>query len=399
MGKQNEKASMSQNQMKKIARKKEIEKMKKKAHLMKVITFCVIALVTIGIVAFIGNAIYKNVTKIKPSSDYSAYLTEDGLIKDVSAADYIDLTDYSNITAPLSDIEYSDESVNTDIQTLLKDHRSLDTETEALIADGDTVNIDYVGTVDGVEFEGGNTEGKGTDLEIGSGTYVDDFEDQLIGHSIGDKVTVSVTFPTDYKDDNLAGKDAVFQVVINGIYVIPEFTDAFVKENLSEYASTVDEYKEYLKQSKYEQNLSNWIEDYLIKNTTVKSYPNEYTKHLKSVKKYEDQSSYEYMNKLYTSMGYDEYSSFEDYIGKSESEYDAGLEDDAQNIAKKALIYQAIYEKEGLTVSEDDFNTYLSDDSSDNYDTQVEKYGKGYVMQEIINKKVLEKVKENVTVK
>ena len=83
---------------------------------------------------------------------------------------------------------------------------------------GDTVNIDYVGTVDGVEFDGGNTNGAGTDLTIGSGQYIDDFEEQLIGAHVGDTVEVNVTFPDNYGNEELNGKDAVFEVVINGIY-------------------------------------------------------------------------------------------------------------------------------------------------------------------------------------
>lgn len=86
------------------------------------------------------------------------------------------------------------------------------------VADGDTVNIDYVGTVDGVEFEGGNTKGRGTDLTIGSGRYIDDFEEQLIGHHPGETVEVNVTFPENYGKEELNGKDAVFTVTINGIY-------------------------------------------------------------------------------------------------------------------------------------------------------------------------------------
>ena len=91
------------------------------------------------------------------------------------------------------------------------------TDTSLVVADGDTVNIDYVGTVDGVEFDGGSTNGAGTDLVIGSGSYIDDFEEQLIGAHPGDTVEVNVTFPDDYTAD-LAGQDAVFTVTINGIY-------------------------------------------------------------------------------------------------------------------------------------------------------------------------------------
>jgi trigger factor len=93
------------------------------------------------------------------------------------------------------------------------------TGTDVAVADGDTVNIDYVGSVDGVEFSGGNTQGYGTDLVIGSGSYIDDFEEQLIGHYVGETVEVKVTFPDPYlNDESLSGKEAVFETVINGIY-------------------------------------------------------------------------------------------------------------------------------------------------------------------------------------
>ena len=95
---------------------------------------------------------------------------------------------------------------------------SYSTDTSLTVESGDTVNIDYVGTVDGVEFEGGSTDGAGTDLVIGSGSYIDGFEDQLIGAHPGDTVEVNVTFPEDYGVEDLNGKAAVFTVTVNGIY-------------------------------------------------------------------------------------------------------------------------------------------------------------------------------------
>jgi trigger factor len=96
---------------------------------------------------------------------------------------------------------------------------TLYTGTDVAVADGDTVNIDYVGTVDGEEFSGGNTQGMGRDLTIGSGSYIDDFEEQLIGHYVGETVEVKVTFPDSYSNnEDLSGKEAVFETVINGIY-------------------------------------------------------------------------------------------------------------------------------------------------------------------------------------
>lgn len=94
----------------------------------------------------------------------------------------------------------------------------IDRDTSRAVEYGDVVNIDYVGSVDGVEFEGGSTEGYGASLEIGSHSYIDDFEDQLVGHYIGETVDVYATFPEDYGREDLNGKEALFVVTINGIY-------------------------------------------------------------------------------------------------------------------------------------------------------------------------------------
>lgn len=108
------------------------------------------------------------------------------------------------------------ESGSTDNST--DDSTSYSTDSSLTVEDGDTVNIDYVGSIDGVEFDGGNTQGNGTDLTIGSGRYIDDFEEQLSGAHPGDEVEVTVTFPDDYGNDELNGKEAVFDVTVNGIY-------------------------------------------------------------------------------------------------------------------------------------------------------------------------------------
>ena len=110
----------------------------------------------------------------------------------------------------------SDNSSSSDDTTA--DADSYSTDSSLTIEDGDTVNIDYVGSVDGVEFYGGNTQGNGADLTIGSGRYIDDFEEQLIGAHPGDEVEVTVTFPDDYGNEELNGKEAVFDVTVNGIY-------------------------------------------------------------------------------------------------------------------------------------------------------------------------------------
>lgn len=112
----------------------------------------------------------------------------------------------------------TDTSTDISTESTTGDTSTFSTDTSLSVKDGDTVNIDYVGSIDGVEFAGGNTNGAGADLTIGSGTYIDDFEEQLIGAHPGDTVEVNVTFPENYGNEQLNGKDALFVVEVNGIY-------------------------------------------------------------------------------------------------------------------------------------------------------------------------------------
>jgi len=113
------------------------------------------------------------------------------------------------VKASSSDSSSSSSSADTSSQTL-------STDTSLAVANGDKVNIDYSGTIDGVAFDGGTASG--ADLTIGSGQFISGFEDQLIGHKVGETVEVNVTFPSDYSEASLQGKAAVFTVKINGIY-------------------------------------------------------------------------------------------------------------------------------------------------------------------------------------
>ena len=135
----------------------------------------------------------------------------------ITSADSASDTDTNTDTATDSSTDTdttADNSTDTD-----NGSAGYSTDASLTVEDGDTVNIDYVGSVDGVEFEGGSTQGQGTDLVIGSGSYIDDFEEQLIGAHPGDEVDVYATFPDPYNNNpDLSGKEALFEVTINGIY-------------------------------------------------------------------------------------------------------------------------------------------------------------------------------------
>lgn len=392
---------LSMSKSRKLARKEEIARTKRIQKRKKLAFISTIVILGISATTYMGYQLYFEKTKIAESSDYSKYLADNGFIQDIAATSYVDLADYNNITVPSSEIEYSEESLEEDVTNTLDAYKTLDTNETLTVKDGDTINIDYVGYVDGVAFDGGNTEGAGADLEIGSGTYIDDFEDQLIGSKVGDEVTVEVTFPDDYSDTTLAGQDAVFEVVINGIYTTPELTDAFVKKNLSDYATTAEGYINYLKETNEDLNLTTWLETYLVENSSITSYPEEYLTNLAATMKYDDSQSYKNINEYLTSFGSDyQYDSFEDYIGMSKYAYEKDITERAQSQAKEDLIYQAILEKEGIELTESDYMEYLeeSNQSTEDYQEEVEVYGTGYVHQELVKAKAIELIKSLVVI-
>lgn len=145
---------------------------------------------------------------------------------------------------------------------------------EREIKDGDVAVIDFTGYVDGVAFEGGAAEEY--PLEIGSHSFIDTFEDQLVGKKAGDEVDVNVTFPENYQAENLAGKPAVFKVVVKEVKekVLPEFNDKFVADT-TEF-ETVEEYKKDLtahiqdmKNKQQDNEVEYVIREYLLNNTNV----------------------------------------------------------------------------------------------------------------------------------
>ena len=136
--------------------------------------------------------------------------------------------------APVSENDFTAETVDDFITLAAYDSFNPFAPEGTEVKMGDTVNIDYIGYADldgngEVEpFDGGNTQGMGTNLEIGSASYIDDFEEQLIGHKKGDQVEVNVTFPEQYASEELAGKDARFDVTINEIVI--ESADKYFSE-------------------------------------------------------------------------------------------------------------------------------------------------------------------------
>lgn len=384
------------NEEKRETQKKNREMAMKKARIASSVKWVVIGLVILAIVGGLGWLAATQITttvnsNVKEISDFSAGLNEDGTIKDVRALDYVELCDYKNITVSKSELEPSDEEVQSYIQQILDKYPALNTETTAKIKNGDLVNIDYVGSIDGVEFQGGSTNGGGTQLEIGSGTYIPGFEDQLVGYGVGDNLDIIVTFPENYYNTELAGKEAVFKTVVNGIYEDAKFNDEFVSAHLANYAVTTDGFITYYKNAVFEQNLTSYVSNYIIDNTVVTGYPKKLLDTLRGQQAYSDQANFE--SNGYTGKAYEQ-------NGMTKKEYYASLTVTAQNQAATMLKVQAIYEDANLTVTSQDVTDFFTASGLDSsyYNSYVNTYGKGYIYNAGMAYTVVEYVKSQVTI-
>ena len=159
----------------------------------------------------------------------------------------VTLGQYKGLEYDEKPVEVTDEDLEQELKKVQEQNARTVTVEDRAIANGDIAVIDFTGSVDGEEFEGG--KGEDYELVIGSHSFIDTFEDQLIGKNTGDEVEVNVTFPEDYQVADLAGKPALFKVVIKAIKTkeVPELDDEFASD-VSDF-DTLDEYKEDLKKT------------------------------------------------------------------------------------------------------------------------------------------------------
>lgn len=392
---------ISKSKQKREARKEEVKKAKGKQTLDSIIGW-VIALVIAGaIIAVIVAGIISSVKSSNltvSSSDYSVGLTDEGFVAKADLSKVKDL-DLNNLVVPFSEVEFTDANVEETIDSMISNYKEYSTDSTLTVASGDSVNIDFTGYMDDVAFEGGSTDGAGYTLTIGSGSFIDNFEDQLIGTHPGDKVEVNVTFPEVYDNNpDYAGKAAKFDVTVNSIQVTPEFNDEFVVKNLSEgdsKATTADEYRAYVKQAGYENNIKTYISNYILENSEVKSLPKEYVSNLKGLIKYNDEATYNYYNSYYYAyLGTYLYNSFSDYTQMTDEEYENTITGEAEQQAAANITYQKYFKDNNLTVSTETYELVVSL-FGDNAETT---YSKQYLAQAAMKYTVIEHVAALVSV-
>ena len=174
------------------------------------------------------------------------------LTAEVAVKPEVKLGDYKGMEVPAQDTTVSDKEVEDELESKRQQQAELVLKEDQPAENGDTVVIDYVGSVDGEKFDGGSADNYS--LELGSGAFIPGFEDQLVGHKSGEDVEVKVTFPEEYHAQDLAGKEAVFEVKLHEVKEkqLPEMDDEFAKD-VDEDVDTLDELKEKTKKQLQEQ--------------------------------------------------------------------------------------------------------------------------------------------------
>lgn len=306
----------------------------------------------------------------------------------------VTLGDYKGVTVEKTIQSVTDEDVQNEIDNALANYP---VEVDQAAKEGDTVNIDYVGKIDGEEFDGGSDQG--ADLKLGSGKFIDGFEDGLIGARKGETRTLNLTFPEDYTQD-LAGKAVEFTVTVNAVKEpLSEPTDQWVADNIEGYDNIAD-YKAGIRSEQEESNeqtaenqvrYAAWTQ--VIDNCTINEYPETLVEVGKKLYKQQVETYAKYAGM--------ELDAYIESSGLTQEEYQSNMEEYGKNVAAQALVCQAICNKEGFAIGDDDYQKALQDMLTEygcTEDELIQTYGQDNVEQSIMLNRVSNLILENANV-
>ena len=319
--------------------------------------------------------------------------TETQVFFDYNVNDYVTLGEYKNLSVQYPVPAITDEDVRTSIEELIDDYTEYNESADRAAQKGDYISIDFAGTIDGAEFDGGSAQDY--EFMLGEGEFLDEFENNLIGKKAGENVSFSMTFPEDYYEDT-AGKTAEFTVTVKSVseVVVPEYTDEFVAK-ATEY-DTMEAYEQSLREelvtTAQEEAAEGAGEDALalaVGNASIKGYPQ---------KLYDvcyDSTLEEYQQ--YAEMfGVDMEEFMQEFMGEDD------LDSVTLDMVNEILVSQAIAEKEGFAVTDKNY-TQEAEALADvyGYDTLDEftaDYGKTSIMAMLVRQKTVEFLYENANI-
>lgn len=306
---------------------------------------------------------------------------------EVAVKPEVTLGAYKGVEVEKVAVEVTDAELEAELNRVREQNSRMITVDDRAVASGDIANIDYEGFCDGVPFAGGKAEGH--DLVIGSHSFIDTFEDQLIGKNIGDEVEVNVTFPEEYHAPELAGKAAMFKVKVNDIKVkeLPELDDDFAQD-VSEF-DTLDEYKNDLKATilerkekeaksvKEEAVIDKIIEGATMEipapmvDNTVRQMADDFAQRIQA-----------------QGLSIEQYFQF---TGMNANTFMENLKPQAMKRIQSRLVLEAVVKAEGLTASEEDVNKEI-ENMAEMYQMEIEK------LNELIGEEERKSMAEDVAV-
>lgn len=300
--------------------------------------------------------------------------------------EYVTVTQYKGLEVPQP--TQAEDVTDAQVEQAIEGNLSAASTQEFVTREaqnGDVVNIDYTGYMDGEAFDGGSAEG--TDLQLGSGTFIaatDDyagFEEQIEGHKAGEEFDITVQFPDPYsRNTEMSGAVAEFHIVLNSVseMVKPELTDEWVQEN-SDESETVDEYREEVR-SQLEENteatvqseLESSVQSALLDKTEVKEYPQEEVDALV-------QQMTDYYTQLASMYGAELNEFLETYMQVTEEDFTAQLEESARQSVALDEAMKLIAEKQRLEPTDEEYkekmSEYAEDAGTDDVDAYIEQVG------------------------
>ena len=306
----------------------------------------------------------------KEDTTISRFIAENGFIKEVDTA-VVELVDYKSLVIPADQHTPDEDTVAAYMNYQLPSQNLY----EGVVYDGATLNIDYVGYIEGIPFSGGDTNGMGTEVTIGVTQYIDDFLQQLVGHKVGENFDIEVTFPENYGVEELNGKDAIFNITINSIIktVVPEVTDEFCKENFTDEFNTADKFYAKVEEELSREMVNSYLYTTVFNDAEISEVPAVVADFVKDyiLSTYEMQAA-NYGYKLDDYLGMVGFTSRDEFVEYFQADVDMFCED--------YLIFTAIAEAEGYKATEKEvkgyFKTYLG---TDDYSVAEELYGMPYL--------------------
>jgi trigger factor len=324
------------------------------------VALIVLALLVVagGVVFVYRDKIFKSKSGDSSKKSETKEVTGEHTDFDIDYTKYVKLADYDGIELKKEDV---DEDYQSSLDSELQSFITYKKKKDGKVKSGDTVYIYYQGKVDGEAFEGGTYDKsmgeEGYPLTIGSGQFIPGFEDKLIGEEIGDTVDIDVTFPDEYQNTELAGKDAVFTVELlakRGDKVVPEVTDKFVKKNFKDTYKDADDMKETLRNKAKSALAWNTVCD----QSEITEYPEGMVENMENQLK---KTSESYLS----SQG----ASLEDYLkdqNMSEKDFNKQITETAKQYVGRSIIAIAIVQDAGLEIDEKEYQKQI-DDYIDNY--------------------------------